>query len=273
MSLRALTQRRGVPIYFALTFAISWTGALIVAAPALLHNGTLSKERGIFLFPAMILGPCLSGIILNSLAGGTPALRRMVFRMSPGRLAPVWYLAVAVPPLLILGVLFSMSSLVSSHFAPNLFWLGIFFGLPAGFIEEIGWTGFALPHMIERRGVFPQSVLLGLLWGLWHVPAIDFLGAATPHGPYLLPFFLAFTAALTGLRVLMAWLYANTGSILLAQLVHASSTGSLVLFSPPAVTAGEEAVWYLGYAAALWAVVGLVWLRCRHFGGPHAKPA
>jgi len=259
--MQPLTRRNSVILYFALTFAISWSGALIVAAPALIRGQTLSKQSGILLFPVMIVGPCIAGIILTVIADGKLALGRLVSRMRPDRIAPVWYLVVGVPPFLIWSVLFLMSRFVSPHFTANLFWAGVFFGIPAGFIEEIGWTGFALPHMIEGRRMLPQSVLLGLLWGIWHFPAIDYLGAATPHRSYLFVFFVAFTAALTGLRVLMSWLYVNTGSVLLAQLVHAGSTGALVAFSPPGVTPGEEAVWYFGYAGALWICVAAILLR------------
>ena len=63
---------------------------------------------------------------------------------------------------------------------------------------------------------------------------------------------------MTAVRVLIAWIYANTESVLLSQLMHASSTGSLVIFSPPGVTAGQEMLWYAVYAGALWIVVGVV---------------
>jgi membrane protease YdiL (CAAX protease family) len=273
MRIRALTQY-GVLIYFVLTFALSWSGALIVLGPGLARGETLSKQDGVLLFPVMILGPCICGISVTYLLDGATAVRGMFSWMRPSRPDPNWYLALAGPPLLICIVLFSMSRFVSRQFDPNLFWQGIFFGLPAGFLEEIGWTGFALPHMIQGRRVFSQSVLLGLLWGLWHLPAIDYLGAATPHGSYLFPFFLAFTAAMTALRVLIAWLFVKTGSLLLAQLIHASSTGALVVLSPPRVTAAAEALWYFGYAAVLWSVVAVI-LVCdrQRFVAPPAKTA
>jgi uncharacterized protein len=53
-------------------------------------------------------------------------------------------------------------------------------------------------------------------------------------------------------------MYANTGSVMLAQLMHATSTGSLVFFSPPKVNAAQEATWYAVYAVALWVVVAIV---------------
>jgi hypothetical protein len=102
---------------------------------------------------------------------------------------------------------------------------------------------------------FRAAILLGLLWGLWHIPVINFLGTAVPHGAYWLHFFLAFAAAMTAMRVLISWLYAQTRSVLLAQLMHACSTGALVVFSPPAANAPQEAFWYAAYAAALWLLV------------------
>jgi uncharacterized protein len=87
---------------------------------------------------------------------------------------------------------------------------------------------------------------------------INYLGTATPHGAYWLPFFLAFSLAMTAMRVLIAWIYTNTKSVLLTQLMHVSSTGSLVLFSAPHVTAAQEAMWYALYGTGLWIAVGIV---------------
>jgi membrane protease YdiL (CAAX protease family) len=170
----------------------------------------------------------------------------------------LWLAAIAIPPVLVLAVLLSLKTFVSSVFAPNHFWVGFAFGCAAGFLEEIGWTGFAFPAMRLKHGVFGAAVALGLLWAAWHIPVIDFLGSATPHGPYWLPFFLAFTAAMTAVRVLICWAYSKTNSILLAQLMHASSTGALAAFGPAHVTAGQEALWYAAYGVVLWAIVATV---------------
>jgi membrane protease YdiL (CAAX protease family) len=179
-----------------------------------------------------------------------------------------WLAAIATPPALVLAVLLSLKTLVSPVFAPNRFWVGVAFGCAAGFVEEIGWTGFAFPAMRARQTAFRAAWVLGLLWAVWHVPVIDFLGSATPHGPYWLPFFLAFTAAMTAMRVLICWIYSRTSSVLLAQLMHASSTGALAAFGPARVTAGQEALWYAVYALVLWAIVaGVCFSPVRPFRG------
>jgi membrane protease YdiL (CAAX protease family) len=169
-----------------------------------------------------------------------------------------WYAMLLIPPALILTVLGCLKMFVSPVYSPNFFLLGLLFGVPAGFLEEIGWMGYAFPKMQSGDNVLVPGIRLGLLWSLWHLPVINYLGTATPHGGFWLPFFLVFAGAMTAMRVLMCWMYTKTKSVLLAQAMHISSTGSLVIFSAPRVTAWQEVIWYGVYGIALWIVVALV---------------
>jgi uncharacterized protein len=199
-------HRHPVAGYFALTFAVSWIAALLVAVPHLLRGEPLPKLTGILMFPAMRFGPSVVGIDLARRVDGPTGLRDLFSRMRLVHFPPRWYAALLIPPLLVLAVLLSLKSFVSPVYTPNRFMVGLAFGIPAGFFEEIGWMGFAFPKMRQKLHALGAAVLLGIFWGIWHLPVIDYLGTATPYGAYWLPFFLSFTAATTAMRVLIAWL-------------------------------------------------------------------
>ncbi len=252
--MRKFIRRNPLAAYFLLTFFVSWSGALLVAAPYLVRRSPVPKLAGLMMFPAMLVGPSLSGIVLSALDGG---LRDLFGRMRRASFGP-WYLALFLPPGLVLAVLFLLQTLISPDFTPNAFLIGTAFCLPAGFFEEIGWTGYAFPRMRSVLGPLRASIILGLVWSAWHIPVIDYLGTATPHGSFWFRFLLAFGAVMTAMRVIIGWVYVHTESVLIAQLLHAISTGSLVILSPPRAAAGQEAFWYAIYAAALWLVVGAI---------------
>ena len=259
----SLLRRYPIPSYFLVTFAISWFGAFLVASPYLLHGIPIPKFAGLMMFPAMLLGPSVSGIFLARVVDGPQGLRDLFVRMRRVSFAPKWFAGLAIPPIFVLTTLFLLRTFISPDYSSNRFYIGAAFGVFAGFFEEIGWTGFAFPKLRARFPLFPAALILGLLWGCWHIPVIDYLGTATPHGDYWLHFFLAFVAAMAAIRILIAWLYSHTKSVLLAQLLHAFSTGSLVVFSPPHITGAQEAFWYATYAILLWLFITFLILTRR----------
>jgi membrane protease YdiL (CAAX protease family) len=248
--------RHPVTSYFLLAFAVSWAGALAVAASHLLRHESLSSSSGIQMFPIMLLGSCVSGVVLTFLVDGKRGLAGLWSRMSFTGFRPQWYAAVLIPPTLVLAVLLFLKTCISPAYSPNYFFLGFFFGVPAGFVEEIGWIGYAFPKMLSAAKPLLAAIVLGLLWSAWHLPVINFLGTVTPHGAHWLSFFFAFTFVMTAMRVLIAWIYMRTRSVLLSQLLHASSTASLVVFGAPRVSAGQEVSWYAIYGLTLWCLTG-----------------
>lgn len=258
MSLKAWVQRHPIISYFVMTYIISWGGAFLVVAPTLLHGKPIPQLDGLLMFPVLLLGPSIAGITLTLLTEGRPGLRALFGRMRHWRVGGQWYAVILLPPALITGVLFTLRALVSPVFSPHLMIFGLFYGVVPGFLEEIGWTGYVFPKLQTRHNSLTASLILGVLWGMWHLPVIDFLGAAWPHGAYWVPYAVAFVVAMTAIRVLIGWVYTNTQSLLLAQLIHVSSTASLVIFSPVPISPAQEAFWYGGYALLLWLVVALV---------------
>ena len=98
---------------------------------------------------------------------------------------------------------------------------------------------------------------LGCIWALWHLP-VDFRYNAGAMGAvWPLEFCITYLLALTPYRLLMTWVYRHTHSLLLAILMHASFTGSLLVLVP-VVPASLGFYWQSAFAVALWAVVALV---------------
>jgi membrane protease YdiL (CAAX protease family) len=104
--------------------------------------------------------------------------------------------------------------------APVLFLM--FFIGDAG--EELGWTGYAIDPMQNRWGALKASLILGVVWAIWH--AIPFIQTHNPANWVVWQ--SLFTVAL---RILIVWIYNNTGkSVLAAILVHVMSNESWSLF-------------------------------------------
>jgi membrane protease YdiL (CAAX protease family) len=112
----------------------------------------------------------------------------------------------------------------------------LFLGGPLG--EELGWRGFALPRLQQRHTALTSSVLLGLVWGLWHIPLYFVPGTGqheilrTGTSPaFAIGGFVTWTI---GLSVLLTWLFNQTrGSLIVVILFHAAV--NLAAFLPAAV--------------------------------------
>lgn len=250
-----------VSAYYLLTFAVSWAGAFCLVARYVFRGEHIPKFTGLMMFPIMLLGPSLAGLFMTWATQDSSGVRALFHRMTIWRCSWHWYMVLLIPAALILATLTLLTAFDSPVYRPNMFFAGSAFGLIAGFVEEIGWTGFAFPGLCRTHSAFTSSILLGMAWSAWHIPVIDYLGTATPHGGWWLEYFLAFSFAMTAIRALICCLFANTGSLLLAQLMHAASTGALVVLSPPRVSAAQEALWYAVYGCLLWLVVAVVRLN------------
>jgi hypothetical protein len=178
-----------------------------------------------------------------------------------------WYAAaLLLGPLLVAAVLFGLS-LGSPVFLPGivttddrvaLLLFGLAWGLiGGGVLEELGWTGFAVPRLRLRYGALATGLIVGLLWGAWHFLIAFWASSALAGGQSLAIFvagFLAFyVVALPAYRVLMVWVYDRTASLLVAMLMHAFLSASTLILQPQ-TTAGHL-TWNLLLAAALWAIV------------------
>ena len=254
----AVIRRFPLASFFAIAYGASLIALVILGLPPLPGKPGHPPVAALIVFPLLVIAVGAAGVALSGVVGGRSAVRGLLRGIRRWRVGRAW-IALLIPPACILASLLLLRLLVSSAYAPQVFLVGILFGLVAGFFEELGWTGFAYPRMELRFGPLAGALVLGMLWGLWHFPVVDSLGAAAPHGDTWPLFFGAFVLAMTALRVLIVWIYRRSGSLLMAQLMHASSTGSLVVFGAPHVSATQEATWYALYGALLAIVTAVMW--------------
>lgn len=266
-NVKAFIKRHSVLTYYALTFAISWGGILMVIGPSSIL-GTKEVSEGLmpFVILATLLGPSVAGILLTGFVYGRAGFRELLSRLLKWQVGARWYaVALLTAPLLITATLFVLS-LTSPVFLPvivttddkvSLLLTGIVMGVVVGFFEELGWTGFAVPQLRLRYGVLTTGLSVGILWGLWHFPL--FSGSASSSGglPPALYLSVLLFSFLPAFRVLMVWVYDRTESLLVAILMHASLTASILIL-PPQATAAQVVTYDLVFAAALWIFIAAV---------------
>jgi CAAX protease family protein len=267
-ALKAFVARHSVATYFALTFAISWGGFLIVIGPGGFPG---TPEQFGALLPiavvAMIAGPSVAGILLTVLLDGRTGLREFLSRLLTWRVSARWYAAaLLLAPTLMIGVLFALS-LFSREFLPGIVvsddkatvvLFGMAIGLGAGVFEELGWTGFAAPRLRQCYGVLAAGLIVGVPWAAWHVLgavwASGTVSGALPLASYVLDPFLF----LTVFRVLIVWVYDRTGSVLVAMLMHVSLTASARILTVPGIAGATLLTFDLVWFAAVWVVVAAI---------------
>jgi CAAX protease family protein len=285
--MKDLINRHPVPAYYALVFAISWGGILILVGPGGIPGTSQQVERLMpFVLVALFAGPSVAGVLMTALVSGRAGLRELRSRLLRWRVGARWYAAALLPgPLLVAAVLLALS-LLSPAFIPGivttddkvtLLLFGLAWGLVGGgVLEELGWTGFAIPRLRLRYGALATGLIVGLLWGAWHF-LIAFWASGALAGAQSLTIFVAgflvfYLVALPAYRVLMVWVYDRNGSLPVAMLMHASLSASTLILQPLA-TGVPYLVWNLVLASALWVVVAAVAaINCRQLSRQRLRP-
>ena len=224
------TRKRGLGLFFTLTFALSWgIAALFVFTPDLVGEAGLSNP----LFVVAVWSPAIAGIVVARHHLGPRGLLGFFRRLSMIRM-PIsnWlFLVVGIPVIVYAGAVLSGSSDTTPMFSP---WYSAVPALLAalflaGTVEEIGWRGVALPILQRRFTPLTSGLLVGLAWALWHLPAFA-LSGTVQSGWAIGPYF----AGLLAVSVIMTWFFnASNGSILVAWLVHFQAMNPLFADGQP----------------------------------------
>ena len=247
--------------FFGLTFAASWllwAGALTVLSSA--EGGGASSAFAQAVFLLGVFAPGLTALGLTYHEGGTSGVKRLLARIIKAQVELRWYLfALAFMPLtkLVVALLHRLVLGEWPVFGPTPWYLmagAILISTWTQAGEEVGWRGYALKHLTDRFGLAPASLILGVMWALWHLP-LFFVPAADTYGQSF-PMYLAQVTALT---VAMAWLYWRTqGSLLLVMILHASVNNTKDIV--PSAAAGASDVLSLGGSPVGWLTVLVLWV-------------
>jgi membrane protease YdiL (CAAX protease family) len=268
-AIKAFIKRHPVLTYFALTFAISWGGVIILGAPyGMPATSQQFEKRWTSVVLPYFLGPSFAGLLLTGLVYGRAGFRELRSRLLKWRVSAGWYaVTLLLSPLLIIPILFAFS-LTSSVFLPGILTTanklgllisaiatGLIFG---GLMEELGWTGFAVPTLRQRYGVFTTGLIVGILHGVWHFPVKILISVPLGLAPFLAVDLLTAVLGLTAHRILMVWVYDRTGSLLVTMLMHASLTANSLFILAPSATGAPLVIFNLVSAVAAWVVVAVV---------------
>ena len=141
--------------------------------------------------------------------------------------------------------------------------------------EEIGWRGYALPRLQAKMHPLAASAVLGLIWGVWHLPNFWIPGSSQEFIP--IPVYLLY---IFGHTFLYSWIYnGSRGSLLLVCLHHAATNAfTVALAALPAFAAliARPGTMLLGVGVAVALVIVLTrstLLAERGRGEPPSQPA
>lgn len=214
--------------YLFITFLISW----LLWSPPLLDSQHISIPG--FLMPISMIAsfvPSVTGLLLIYHEDGKAGLLEVWNKVTKLDFNKYWL----VPTLLLLPVtaafsyfigtgIFGGEGLNISAYVIITVVVMFFIGGPLG--EEFGWRGFLLNHLLERYSVLRSGIILGLIWGVWHLPLHFITGSTQEYVPVWADIFM-----MTVVSVLFTWIFVNTGrNMLVALIFHWSINLSVILF-------------------------------------------
>ena len=178
--------------FFAMAFLFSWMAVL-----PLLLNHALPIEP--FQILGALAGPTLAAVIVIAVTTGKAGLGTFFKRYVQWRAGIIWWLIVLFGALVALTLVAALivGPSVVTEFLKNIglilptYLLTLIVGVILGPLwEEPGWRGFALPRLQAQFGPLVGTLILGVLWALWHIPGYlgGWMGAGFRRSPIrLLP--------------------------------------------------------------------------------------
>jgi len=253
--------------FFLLTFAYSW----IIWIPSVMDGIGIKLPFDIagYSIVVVIIGafaPLLAAITLVTREAGWKGTRTFLGKVFDFHFKPVYLLVALALPLLIHAISHYLALAIGLDVAQSLFpaespVAPIVLAIPyfilmliiGGGQEEFGWRGYAQEPLQEKMGVIPASLIIGVIWGLWHLPL--WFMAGDLHSAYS---FIAFVLMTTSISLMYAWLYNSGGKkLILVMIFHAmnNTAAPLLPFLHGIIGKPETAYWLY---SAVNVVIGII---------------
>ncbi|MCC6148363.1 MAG: CPBP family intramembrane metalloprotease [Anaerolineaceae bacterium] len=252
-----LLKRYPLTAFFILAFLFSWA---IYLPLIFVRQGWMGANIPYWIHYLGSFGPALASFLMTALIGGKEGLRELWSRITHWRVnwkygffaifSTILFFALCLPVMrLVRGEWPDLRLLGEVNYLPYLgIWALPLWVFTFGFGEEIGWRGFALPRLQKKMPVLSATLVLGVLWILWHVPTFFYHVTYIGMGWNILP---AFTIGVLSGAVLFTWLYNGTGgSVLMVALWH-----GLFDFFTASTAGGNLIPMVISIAVILWAVI------------------
>lgn len=252
------TTKEHLVAFFVLTFLLALPFYLLNAFAY--SNVLFEPEMGVLYVSLLTFTPIASASILTFRSSGWEGVKELLGRIFDiKRIAKKkWYAAILLlMPLIFMlsvGVLVLSGAPVPAPLIPATALPAVllfFFILAAG--EEVGWMGYAFERMEARGGALRASLVLGVIWAIWHLPFFVFM----MPDPVIL---VAQLFTLVGTRVLLAWIFNNTGKCVFATIMfHAADNMALVTLPEIQAVLPWGAVVHCGFVLVAAVAVALLW--------------
>lgn len=210
-----------LPFFVAITFAITWgLIGFYIFFPDLAATmfGEISGTHPFFFLATW--GPAIAAFILVLAYGGLVGVRAFLSRLLRWRASPIWvvFVLIGLPLVFVAGSLIKGGPVLAPlpPEGANPMIAVMFMMLFLGPIEEFGWRGVAQPLLQRHVAPIWAGVVIGTVWGFWHLPAFYLSGTVQSEWSFT-PFFIGNIV----LAVLVTPLFnAARGSLLWPMLFH-----------------------------------------------------
>ena len=213
-------SKASITSFFVLTIIFTLPAYVLITLTGL--NIILSPEMVFAFVPLSVIAPICAALVLTYRKSGGIGVKKLLKRSFDYKRVKnkKWFWPTILLMPLLISLVFGVSSLLELELLPAPMPLiaapiALILFFLAALFENIGWMGYAFEPMRNRWGLFKSTLLLGVFWGLWHVPMLIF---TVPETEMIIAQFLSLIA----LRIIIVWLYWNTGkSVFIAILFHA----------------------------------------------------